>query len=105
MGEPPAGGGRTVRGSVSCGFHSSTFIITQTARRAPPGSTSLGRLFIGEYARRSLGSITTPPWRDPEKNLEIKCPKAAALLCPAISLSRRKDLLRPPGLSVLLRLR
>src|SRR2546422_3372230 len=53
IGAPPAGGVRTVRGMVSRGFHSSTFTITHTTRRAPPGSTSRGRSFIAEYEMRS----------------------------------------------------
>src|SRR5713101_1141732 len=61
IGEPPAGGVRTVRGIVSRGFHSSMLIMTQTARRAPPGKASRDRSFIGEYAIRSVGSIVIPP--------------------------------------------
>ena len=40
LGEPPAGGVRTVRGIGASGSHSSTLTITQTAMRAPPGSLS-----------------------------------------------------------------
>src|SRR5580704_13670653 len=61
IGEPPAGGVRTVRGIVSRGFHSSTLTITQTASRAPPGNASLGRAMMDEYAIRSWGSIVGPP--------------------------------------------
>ena len=57
IGDPPAGGGRTVRGSGSSGFHSSTLTITHTARRAPPGKTRRGRSTMGEYVKRSVGSI------------------------------------------------
>src|SRR5512136_1230812 len=61
IGEPPAGGVRTVRGIVSSGFHSSTLTITQTASRAPPGNMSRGRALMGEYVIRSWGSILLPP--------------------------------------------
>src|SRR5436190_10345664 len=61
IGEPPAGGVRTVRGIGSRGFHSSTLTITHTASRAPPGSVSRGRVVIGEYVNRSVGSIPDPP--------------------------------------------
>src|SRR5215469_16166482 len=61
IGEPPAGGVRTVRGMVSRGFHSSTLTITQTASRAPPGNSSRGLSLIGEYEIRSWGSILGPP--------------------------------------------
>src|SRR5437899_6205686 len=59
IGAPPAGGVRTVRGMVSRGFHFSTFTITHTARRAPPGNVSRGRSFMAEYGIRSVGSIVT----------------------------------------------
>src|SRR5688572_14559969 len=58
-GEPPAGGVSTVRGIGSRGFHSSTLTITQTARRAPSGSRSAGRVVMGEYAIRSCGNMAT----------------------------------------------
>src|SRR6266566_3414095 len=61
IGEPPAGGVRTVRGIGSRGFHSSTLTITHTASRAPPGSVSRGRVVIGEYVNRPVGSIPDPP--------------------------------------------
>ena len=48
MGAPPAGGVITVRGIVWRMSHSSTLTITQTARRAPLGSTSAGRSGIAE---------------------------------------------------------
>jgi hypothetical protein len=57
IGDPPAGGGRTVRGSGSSGFQSSTLMMTQTTNRAPPGKTRRGRSEIGEYAKRSVGSM------------------------------------------------
>src|SRR5215213_5889925 len=57
IGEPPAGGVRTVRGIALLMSHSSTLTITQTASRAPPGSVSFGRSAIEEYAIRSVGSI------------------------------------------------
>src|SRR5215831_7448628 len=56
LGEPPAGGGNTVRGMGSRGFHSSTLTMTHTARRAPWGSVRRGRAVMGEYAMRSFGS-------------------------------------------------
>src|SRR3989442_3292337 len=65
IGAPPAGGVRTVRGMVSRGFHSSTFTISHTTRRAPFGSTSRGRSFIAEYDMRSVGSIVTSPFSRP----------------------------------------
>src|SRR6516164_3493183 len=57
MGEPPAGGVRTVRGIGCVGSHSSTATMTQTAMRLPSGSLSGGRSVIGEYSMRSVGSI------------------------------------------------
>ncbi len=48
IGDPPAGGVRTVRGIGSSGFHSSTLTITQTTRRASPGSFSGGRSVMAE---------------------------------------------------------
>src|SRR5437763_1906780 len=60
-GEPPAGGVRTVRGIGSLGFHSSTLIMIQTTRRAPPGKVSRGRSFIAEYGIRSLSIINFAP--------------------------------------------
>jgi len=59
IGDPPDGGVSTVRGIGSRGFHSSTFTMTHTARRAPPGNASRGRSVIAEYAQRSLGSIVS----------------------------------------------
>jgi hypothetical protein len=47
-GEPPAGGVSTVRGMVSCGFHSSTLTMTHTATRPPSGSFSGLRSAIAE---------------------------------------------------------
>src|ERR1700686_3013351 len=58
IGEPPAGGVRTVRGIACVGSHSSTATITQTALRAPSGSLSGERSVIGEYAKRSVGSVS-----------------------------------------------
>src|ERR1700730_7535206 len=55
--ELPAGGGRTVRGIGSRGFHSSTLTTTQTARRAPPGSVRRGRSVMAEEGIRSVGCI------------------------------------------------
>src|SRR5438477_7068342 len=62
IGDPPAGGVRTVRGIGSSGFHSSTLTITQTTRRATPGSFSGGRWVMAEYGIRSLGNM----WEDLE---------------------------------------
>src|SRR5215831_13919082 len=56
MGDPPAGGVRTVRGIGSVGSHSSTATMTQTATRLPSGSLSGGRSVMGEYSMRSVGS-------------------------------------------------
>src|SRR6202007_3096450 len=56
-GDPPAGGVKTVRGIGSAGFHSSTLIMIQTTRRAPPGKVSFGRSLIAEYGIRSLSII------------------------------------------------
>src|SRR6185369_10164492 len=58
IGDPPAGGVSTVRGIVSSGFHSSTFTMTQTTSRAPPGNARRGRSLIAEYAQRSVGSTS-----------------------------------------------
>src|SRR5262249_36868642 len=57
VGEPPAGGLRTVRGIGCVGSHSSTATMTQTAIRPPSGSLSGGRSVIGEYPVRSVGSL------------------------------------------------
>src|SRR4029453_13333810 len=57
IGDPSAGGGNTVRGSCSSGFHSSTLTITHTARRRPPGRRGRGGPTTGEYVKRSGGSI------------------------------------------------
>jgi hypothetical protein len=46
-GAPPAGGVSTVRGIGERMSHSSTFTITHTAMRAPPGSISFLRSEIG----------------------------------------------------------
>ena len=43
----PIGGGSTVRGMAPSGLQFSTLTIVQTATRAPPGSLSGGRLWIG----------------------------------------------------------
>src|SRR6058998_636664 len=56
-GDPPAGGGRTVRGMVSRGFHSSTLIMTQTTSRPLAGNARRGRSLMAEYSRRSIGNI------------------------------------------------
>jgi len=48
IGEPPAGGVKTVRGIVSLMSHSSTLTMTHTASRAPPGRTSGLRSAIAE---------------------------------------------------------
>ena len=48
IGEPPAGGVKTVRGIVSLMSHSSTLTMTHSASRAPPGSASFLRWEIGE---------------------------------------------------------
>src|SRR6266850_5828708 len=77
IGAPPAGGVRTVRGMVSRGFHSSTFTITHTTRRAPLGSTSRGRSFIAEYEMRSVGSIVTSPFSRSEYVLASSVPREA----------------------------
>jgi hypothetical protein len=55
MGNPPAGGVRTVRGIGWVGSHSSA-TMTQTAMRLPSGNLSGGRSVIGEYSMRSVGS-------------------------------------------------
>src|SRR5262245_45727698 len=56
IGDPPAGGVRTVRGIGCVGSHSSTATMTQTAMRLPSGSFNGGRSVIGEYSMRSVGS-------------------------------------------------
>ena len=48
LGEPPAGGGSTVRGIGCVGSHSSTLTITHTTMRAPSGRLSGARSVIGE---------------------------------------------------------
>src|ERR1700693_5690314 len=58
IGAPPAEGVRTVRVMACVGSHSSTATITQTAIRAPSGSLSGERSVIGEYAKRSVGSVS-----------------------------------------------
>src|SRR5882757_9871737 len=60
VGEPPAGGVNTVRGIVCLASHSSTLTITQTAMRAPFGNFRGGRVAIGEYEMRSVGSMVMP---------------------------------------------
>jgi hypothetical protein len=55
IGEPPAGGVRTVRGMVSLISHSSTLTMTQTARRLPAGSVRAGRSEMAENEMRSSG--------------------------------------------------
>src|SRR5215831_18243806 len=57
MGDPPAGGVKTVRGIGCVGSHSSTATMTQTAMRLPSGSLSGGRSVIGEYSMRFVGSL------------------------------------------------
>src|SRR5579864_4703113 len=61
LGEPPAGGGKTVRGIGSRASHSSTLTITHTASRTPPGSVNRRRPKIGENGMRSFGSTSGPP--------------------------------------------
>src|SRR6516165_3506411 len=60
IGEPPAGGVRTVRGIGCVASHSSTLTMVHTAMRAPSGSLSGGRCVMGEYTSRSEGSIPVP---------------------------------------------
>src|SRR6516165_6097764 len=60
IGEPPAGGVRTVRGIGCVASHSSTLTMVHTAMRAPSGSLSGARFVMGEYVSRSEGSIPVP---------------------------------------------
>ncbi len=48
LGEPPAGGGSTVRGIGCVASHSSTLTITHTTTRAPSGRVSFGLSLMAE---------------------------------------------------------
>ena len=48
IGEPPAGGVKTVRGMVCVGSHSSTLVTVHTTMRAPLGSFSGLRVAMAE---------------------------------------------------------
>jgi hypothetical protein len=70
-------------------------IITQTARRAPPGNASFDHCWIGEWAMRSVGSMVVPPevhWRREAIPLPGKR-RDREILAPAIpcALSVRTD--------------
>jgi len=53
----PDGGGSTIRGIDRLISQFSTLTITQTARRAFPGSVSLGRSTMAEYGTRSSNAF------------------------------------------------